>query len=277
MKLVIFNNKHKLDIPHEVLYYDHTDLTRLDDVYKAIASFSPDLFIEEEKNDGVSQFNAIYEKFPSVKKAWWMIDAHCNLIDHIVYAKQFDYIFAAQSWFMRIVRREVAGQVYYLPLCHTQTLKEYRESLKHLPEKDIDFSFVGNIRSIHVDRKRHIAYFLKKNPNMIAMQAPYNDMLILLQRSYVTYNCSLNNDLNFRVWEALACGTNILTDYVTDLDTIKGLRERIMLYDKLSPDWHALVAPENPVKIDYILSNHTLTHRMNQMIEMIQKGKQYAY
>src|SRR6185369_7412386 len=106
------------------MYLTHDDLADVTDTVEKIKHFEPDLLLEEEKNDGVSNFSSIYEELPGVPKAWWCIDAHCNLIDHVVYAKQFDYVFCAQSWFVPIIQKEVLNKVFYLPLCHTQTMTE---------------------------------------------------------------------------------------------------------------------------------------------------------
>lgn len=283
MKLVVFSNNHELDLSHEIKYYSRVthDIDNTDKVVEEIKEFAPDLIIEEEKNDGVSNYTEIYKKLPKIPKAWWAIDLHCNLIDHVVYAKQFDYIFAAQSWFIPILNHEVLYKVFYLPLCHSQTITEYQEMLQADVEKDIDFSFVGNIRSIHVERAKYVNRFLKMYPDtFLARQAPYENTLQYLRRSKATFNCSLNNDLNFRVWEALACNAIPVTDYVHDIQKIHGLWELLVMYDKMLPDWQNLTIPFNDFERstqDFIKSNHTMTHRMNQLIEMVETNNQYIY
>lgn len=274
MRIVVFNGKHKLDIAHECLYFDASSITTegVGAIVEKIRDFKPDLIFEEEKNDGVSKFTQIYQQLPEVPKAWWMIDAHTNLIDHIVYAKQFDWVFCAQSWFIPLVKREIRGRVGYLPLCHTQTMTEYQEMLKLPVKKDITFSFIGNIRSIHVDRERHVVQLLKMYPGFFARQSDYAKTLWYLRRSRVTFNCSLNNDLNFRVFEALACQAEIVTDEVTDVNAIYGLRPLLALYDKLNPEWKNLDLPDTFDGQTFIKSGHTLTHRMLQALEMIQLG-----
>ncbi|SRR6266571_5661336 len=276
MKIVVFNGRHKLDLHHEIIYFDRFDLQNVDEIIEQIKLFKPDLIWEEEKNDGVSVFTDIYKQFPDIPKAWWLIDGHCNLIDHIVYAKQFDYVFCAQSWFVPIVQREVKAKVFYLPLCHTQTMTGYQKMLQTPVKKDIYFSFIGNIRSIHVERREYISKFLAIYPNFFAVQSDYEATLQYLRRSKATFNCSLNNDLNFRVWEALACDTVLITDGVTDIGSIKGLRDRVVTYDKLFPDWTTDM-PRDKDRVGFIKQGHTLTHRMLQMLDMVQLGEQYGY
>lgn len=279
MKIVVFNGQHELDLPHEMIYFTAGDLTLLgvEEIVKLILDFKPDLMIEEEKNDGVSIYTEVYKKLTGIQKAYWLIDGHCNLIDHVVYAKQFDFVFCAQSWFVPIIQREVLNKVFYLPLCHTQTLTEYREMLATPVEKDIDLSFVGNIRSIHVERKKYVGRFLELYDGFFARKSDYNKTLEYLRRSKSTFNCSLNNDLNFRVWEALACGTVIVTDNVIDIDRIYGLRNHLTVYDKLIPDWLNLSLPSASDTQGFIMEGHTMTHRMFQLLEMIETGDQIDY
>lgn len=276
----MFDYKHNYDIQHDILYIDANFIEKngLENTVELIKSFKADLIIERERNDGKALYQEAYAKLPKIPKAWWCVDMHCNLIEHLVYAKQFDFIFCAQSWFMPIVEREVKAKVYYLPLCHTQTLTEYEEMLKEPIEKDIEFSFIGNIRSIHVDRERHVQNLLKQYPDFFARQSNYEDTLKYLRQSRFTFNCSLNNDLNFRVWEAVACDTHVLTDEVADLDSLYYLKHFVTQYKKLGD---TSKMPETILnagsQTQFIKEGHTLTHRMNQMIEMVDTGGQYEY
>ncbi len=151
--------------------------------------------------------------------------------------------------------------------------------LKTPVEKDIEFSFIGNIRSIHVERKKYVARLLEIYPDFFAHKADYKTTIDYLRRSRATFNCSLNNDFNFRVWEAIACGAKVITDEVTDIDKVSRLRYFIKTYDKLAPDWQKLDITANSMGDyeEFIKKSHTLTHRMNQMIEMIEGGNQYKY
>lgn len=279
MKLVVFNDKHKLDIDHEIFYLSSQDIQErgVGQVAEEIKWFAPDLIIEEEKNDGVSRFADLYKMFPKVTKAWWMIDAHCNLIEHVVYAKQFDYIFCAQSWFIPLFKHETKGRLFYLPLCHTQTATELAAS-PAADRRDLGFSFIGSIRPIHVERRQLVREFLQKYGDyFFARKADHGKTLEYLRRSRLSFNCSLNNDLNFRVWEALACGAILLTDDVTDLDSIQGLREHLATYDKMHPDWNHLITGSKYNEGQQFAKDHTYTHRYNQLIEMVGSGTQYEY
>jgi hypothetical protein len=280
MRIVMLNYRKDVGVSDEVMYTDIDQIMvkGIDRVVAEIADFKPDLFIEEEKNDGRAIYTELYKRFLHVPKAWWMIDAHITLAEHLNYAKQFDYVFCAQSWFIPMVQRETLARVFYLPLCHTQTDSEYVRMMKVTRDRDIQFSFIGNIRSLHPERKKYVRGFLEMfGDKFFARQSDPYSTLLYLQRSMMTFNCSLNNDLNFRVWEAVAMGCQVLTDVVKDIG-VSGLSRYCTLYDKMNPDWSVM---QNPVmrygSYEFILERHTLTKRYEQMIKMVRDGIQEDY
>lgn len=294
MKLTIFTYERNLDIPGEIQYIDRQMIKEqgLNSILDQIKEFEPDLIIEREFNDGIAKYSDVYKHLPYLK-AYWAIDCHITLAEHINYAKQFDVVFLAQSWFIPLFESQVKGHCFYLPLCHTQTLtdlnKYLSESTPISPDvqvRDIPLSFVGNIRTLHPEREQYVMRLKElMGDDFLACQADYEQTLRLLRRSQATFNCSLNNDLNFRVWEALAMGTPIYTDDVTDIDKITGLREQLDVYPKLNPPLSSFATVEEgdliyPIvnnSISFIKSAHTLTHRYLQLIEMVKTGEQYEY
>jgi hypothetical protein len=280
MKILMLTYLRDIGLDHEVMYTDIDQIAvkGLERVVKEIKDFGPDLIIEEENNDGKSIYSSLFSRLEGIQKAWWMVDAHTDLVSHLNYAKQFDYVFCAQSWFIPMAQRETLAKVFYLPLCHTQTDEEYRKLIATPRNKDIDFSFIGNIRSIHVERKRYVRKFLEMfGEKFFARKSNHDDTLEYLMRSKMTFNCSLNNDLNKRVWEAVACGCQVLTDVVADI-RVCGLSRYCTLYDKLIPDWSVMQHPvESYGNFDFILARHTFTKRFGQMIKMIETGEQEDY
>lgn len=256
-----------------------TGLEDQHDIINIYSSKPTELIIEREYNDGREKNTWLLENTPA-KRAWWCIDAHTNLLDHIVYSKQFDYVFCAQSWFVPILQRETSAQVFYLPLCHSQTVEDLRDTVVKLGDvsRELMLSFVGNIRSAHVDRQRHILRLKKEmGDNFLACTASPDEMLQIFRESMSVFNCSINNDLNFRVFEALAMNTPVITDEVTDLDSIKGLRAMVSTYDKLGDMSDLKTFTSDVSSYDWILDNHTVTHRYRSMLEMIQTGVQVEF
>lgn len=285
MKIAIFSYKKDLLDNHEVKYFNCLqDTTR---VVEDIIKFKPDIIIEQEYNDGKAIYSDLYKKIDKVikvPKVYWLIDAHCNLIEHIAYAKQFDFIMCAQSWFIPLLQNQVRAQLYYLPLCHTQTIKEYEQFLtkpkQASMERTIELSFVGNIRSIHVERRKRVMDLMESmGDSFLATTSDYDSMLDILSRSKLTFNCSLNEDLNFRVWEALATNTPLITDYVADINMIKDLWQHIRMIYPRSTELRLGEPLTNPIidTIDFIRKSHTYTHRYNQLLWMVMTKQQVTF
>ena len=244
-----------------------------------IKDFSPDLMIEREFNDGVALYDNLYKALPKVTKAWWNIDQHTTYALHTSYANYFDYVFCAQSWFIPGVTWETTARVFYLPLSFTKPASYLTQDEA---EKTITLSFIGNIRSFHKKRASYVEALLMKYPDMRAeIIMDFEEMFKTLQASKATFNCSLANDLNFRVFEALASGTNVITDYLTDIYMIEGLAERLFIYERTSEEEmfeaveKALLTDTNST--DFIRSFHCLNHRYSQMLEMINSNTQKEY
>lgn len=285
MNIVYFGYERNLDLDHNFLYLDGDVIheENREDMIQKIKAFKPDLLLEREFNDGKSHFQQVYSAFPNIPKAWWCIDLHTNLIEHIAYAKRsaFTHIFCAQSWFIPLFRNQVKARLFYLPLCHTQTLEEYTQWLaKSKPQRTIELSFIGNIRSIHVDRSHYVASLLKEmGTKFLAATQDYDTMLETLTKSKMTFNCSLNDDLNFRVWEALATDTPLFTDYVEDITHVADLGRHIHRIYKKETEMRIVEPLEHPIisSAEWIKLNHTLTHRINSMFSMIESGVQHVF
>lgn len=285
MKIVYLGYERKLGLgsEHELLYLDGDMIhdENIDDMVQKIESFKPDLLLEREFNDGKAIFTSLYKRLPTIPKAWWCVDLHCNLIHHVVYAKQFDFVFCGQSWFIPLLKNQVKAKLFYLPLCHTQTLTEYQEWLaKPKPERTIELSFVGNIRSIHVDRNDYVVDFMKHmGDTFVAANQSYDLMLETLSKSKATFNCSLNDDLNFRVWEALATNTPLITDYVPDLEHVRNLKRYITRIYPRKTEKRLLKALDQTHlnSTDFILKEHTITSRVNQLLWMLGSETQYVF
>lgn len=235
-----------------------------------------DLIIEREYNDGRPNYEWLYSQ-SETPAAWWCIDAHTNLLDHVTYAKHFDYVFCAQSWFVPLIQREIRGEAFYLPLCHSQTIEDLRETHTAFSglHRDLPYTFVGNIRSSHVDRNRLVT-LLKSHfgDEFLACSDTPEETLKLLRQSLTTFNCSINNDLNFRVFEALAMGASLITDDVPDVNHIQGLRQRITCYKKMSNLNYTTQQQDFSSTYRWIKKYHTITQRYRSMLRMIETGVQ---
>ncbi len=86
----------------------------------------------------------------------------------------------------------------------------------HLQQKEIpiknNVAFIGNVGKFHPYRC-HIIQAMKKHcDNTLISQLPHEEAATAYASSHLSLNCSLNGDLNLRVFEIMSSGGFLLTD-----------------------------------------------------------------
>ncbi len=294
MRILYLSYERGLEIAergHEVLCTDIEEIGKRgwEQVKQEIRDFRPQLVIEREFNDGKASYEMVYdflkEAFPQVPRCWWWIDSHLNLERRLDYARRFDYLFLAVSANVERLRERLGHKrVFWLPLCwpyRTDAILPNYEPIEH------PIVFVGRWdKENFPDRTAYIEKLREHyDPDFLAV-TDYENMLAIIRRAKVAFNCAIRGDLNFRVFEVLGSGTELVTDDVPDIHKIAGLEERLTIYR----DWDDLVA-----KIDRILANdpkathnslqtqqwvkerHCLVHRHQALLEMVATEKQVAF
>ncbi len=78
--------------------------------------------------------------------------------------------------------------------------------------KKYEFLFLGNSSNSHPYRSRLLSFLKNSNINISIKQLPFEDSMYAYAESEIVFNCSLNGDLNRRVYETLMAGGFLLTD-----------------------------------------------------------------
>ncbi len=143
---------------------------------------------------------------------WWVIDTHLQYEWDVLKARQFDAVFAAQRDGTARLRSDGVPAIW-LPLAADPQVHHPVE----LPEK-FDWCFVGNLTEhgnpIGLERAALIELLKKTFPNYYVGRAYGDDMCRVYSASRVVFNRSVRNDVNMRVFEALACGRPLLTNAI---------------------------------------------------------------
>ncbi|MBF0194220.1 MAG: glycosyltransferase family 1 protein [Magnetococcales bacterium] len=145
--------------------------------------------------------------------AWYTIDSHIHFKWHPWYASVFDYIFVAHKDYLKNYR--IAGRkakVEWLPVFSNPTKDKYLNI-----QKIYDISFVGTMNPILNPKRVEFIEALKKK---IPLNVAQGDYVEIFNQSKMVVNQCVLDDLNFRVFEAMACGPLLLTE-----DTDNGLKE----------------------------------------------------
>lgn len=275
------------------MYLDHN--SKVDghfpiEIYNQIREFNPDLLLEREFNDGVSKYPDIVafvkDNFPNAPRAVWLIDSHCNLEWHLDYAPLFTHVFIAVSRFQPIIAAHLKKlnsdtKCFWLPLCYPYSKSKIKRNKSHVP---FDIVFVGRWGKWFDERSRLIELLQKRYKDKFFCITDYHNMEEYLRQGIISFNRSINGDMNFRVFETLANGLELVTDDVQDLHLVKGLDSRINIYhndDELISLCDEILAGkrENDVIRSqiWVQNHHCLINRHKEIIKMIETGEQVKY
>ena len=256
---------------HEVCHFEPEDLSK-------IKREDYDLFVNID--DGRS-YRFRTDLHPSV---FWAIDTHIKPERCLEKARDFDFVFCAQRPGAQAMRKEGIG-ARWCPLAFDPEVHK-----KHPLPKILDVSFVGNYgrfrygrffwegKKIFRERARLISA-LKKEFNLFTGNFFFEDMAVVFSLSKIVFNKSVKDDVNMRVFEALGCGSLLVTNPIEgsqDLLFKPGehfieYRSRRDLVEKVSYFLHHEEERERIAARgrEEVLRKHTYAHRMEYMLSFL--------
>lgn len=178
-----------------------------DEVNNIVQQFGIDVVWDIE--GGATSLDFMFKRFPkniSVPKVYWAIDTHQYLEAQVEKSKYFDLVFSAQKNALPYL----GPNTRWLPA--GASIHEVDCQL----DRSIDVGFVGNIfDGLHKRRKNVVERLIKDVPGFKHYSNVFlDDKARLTSSMKIMVNVSLNNDINFRVFETLACGAMLITDKV---------------------------------------------------------------
>ena len=137
--------------------------------------------------------------------ALWAIDTHLDFPRALERAWESDYVFAAQRDGAEQLRREGISGTQWLPLACDPGLHR-----PHPGPKQLDLAFVGH--ELAGERARLLQLIRENFPDHFIGQCYREQMARTYSSARIAFNRSVKNDINMRVFEALACGSLLLTN-----------------------------------------------------------------
>jgi len=209
--------------------------------------------------------------------AWWAIDTHLSYPQDLEKAGGFDYVFAAQREGAERLRSDGAVPVWWLPLACNPELHRPLEC-----GQDLDVAFVGNPGT--PERQRLLGLIRSHFPNSFVGNAYGDDMARVYSRAKIVFNRSVGNDVNMRVFEALACRALLLTNALPDngQDELLEPGKHLVTYssdDELLERIHYYLAHDEEreaiAEAGYreAVSRHTYALRMQRVLEACLLGE----
>lgn len=203
--------------------------------------------------------------------AIWIIDSHMSYRADLIMARRFEHVFVAGKDGAERFRRDGLGRAEWLPLACDAAM----QGTGGVP-KTYDVAFIGG--EGWGRRRRLLRRLRREFPNSYIGLAPHTEVGRIYSRARIVFNCSIRNDLNMRVFEALASGsclvTNADTAGLTDL-FIPG--RHLLIYSSeeqaVSIIHHYLINAEERETIalagmNEVLARHTYMDRVQRIVEV---------
>ncbi len=193
-------------------------------------------------------------------------------------ALQFDFVFVAQKSFVPHLAATGSRNVFWLPLaCDPEV---------HCPTGEAtqcDISFVGSVGGgVHDERGRLLAALANRFEVSQKSTGCYGaDYRQAICSGRLTFNHAAVNDLNMRIFEALAMGVPLLTNRSSDVNGLSDLfrdKEHLIIYhdeaDLFSQVAHYLANPEEARALGEagyreVLARHTYAHRVQEILATV--------
>lgn len=207
---------HDLPAPHDV------DLARV--VASLPARWRPDLFLWIESVPGNAPRGVATLDCPT---ACYVIDSHLDAASRAEWASRFDWVFLAQRAQVAEFTQAGCARVRWLPLaCDPDLHGRQPVPLEH------DISFVGSVTGQR-ERRRRLLEVLGRRFRLHVERSFLRDMARTFSASRIVFNEAVGDDLNMRVFEALASGALLLTDRApgSGLDELFRDGEHLAIYD----------------------------------------------
>lgn len=208
-----------------------------------------------------------------VPLVWYAIDSHIHANWHMYYAATFDVICVAQKDWTPVYQLDEDRQcVSWMPLFCQQS-----DGLDLGLPRDISLSFVGTLNAARNPDRVDLIQRLQARIPLTVQSGPFRE---IFNRSTMVLNQSVANDVNFRVFEAMACGALLVTERVGNgFSDLFQDRTHCALYEKGNVDqiieitdyYRAHPAERQAVArqgYETVMAAHTSLHRAQALLDL---------
>ena len=206
--------------------------------------------------------------------AYWAIDTHMDFERCLRRARQVEFVFAAQQDGAQRLHQTGIRSAQWLPLACDGEIHGRQD----VPEQ-YDVCFVGNLfPGPRTDLVRLIQQYFRRS---FVGNGYFEEMARIYSSAKIVFNCSLRNDINMRVFEALASGSLLVTNDLTENGQHTLFRDGVHLVtyrdsdellDKLRyylrrDDLRERIAAAGRAEA---LDKHTYVDRMQRIVDAVQ-------
>jgi len=207
--------------------------------------------------------------------AFYSLDPHLHLRQHLRLAKLFDVTFVAHLQFISHFRD---GEVHWLPAA----IVDPRLRAPAKGARDIEVAHIGSEnRELHPERVRLLDLIRSRYRNTFIGRADLSKIGEIYGRAKVVFNHSVRAEVNIRYFEAMGAGAVLVTDRApreTGVEQLFSPGEDFLEYH----DDASMLSAIDSVLGDeskresmgsraqrHILANHTYRHRAEKILETL--------
>jgi len=149
--------------------------------------------------------------------AYWAIDTHIDMQTCLLKAKEADYVFAAQKDGAKELAQLSGKDVQWLPLA-CDPMVHYEPGVV---EKKHDICFIGSV-SVLKEYEGRVDFLDKmfRKYDFFHGNRFFEDCTLKYGESKIVLNYAIKDDINMRVFEAMASGSLLITNEVSYLGDI---------------------------------------------------------
>lgn len=160
--------------------------------------------------------------YKNILKLFWSIDSHCVLNEHIDFCRKNKIDFHLNSTEGYLPHFDFCDRKMWFP---NAVDTRYYKNLDL--ERNIPLGFCGSL----ISDREHWLKFIKQYYTVSVDRIVGDEMINLLNSYSVSLNKTIADDLNYRIFENLACATPLITNYVPGLEKLFDLDNDLMIYN----------------------------------------------
>lgn len=165
---------------------------------EAGAGYRPDVIVVHDNSAPVALIGLNETDIPTL---FYSVDIHHHVNYHKYLANLFDIMVVAQQDYLPLFQG-ISEPPHWMPLWASRWVDA-------APARDYDAVFVGNLDlKLNPDRVKFFEELQKRVPVLCTMGEYWN----IFPFSEIVINQTVKGDLNFRVFEAMMCGSALLTE-----------------------------------------------------------------
>lgn len=204
--------------------------------------------------------------------AVWNSDTHLGYDYRLKKSLKADHVFCAQKRAVEEMKRDGVPAPIWLP--HAVEPLAYPK--QDFASKKYDVCFVGNLNS--KNRVDALDRLFREFPNFFFGKRLFEQAAEVFGQSKIVFNIAMRDDLNMRIFESMASGSLLLTNWIPTIEEVFEDGKHLVLYrneeEMVDKARYYLAHDEEREKIaqagyEEVLKKHTIQNRVSTILSAV--------